>query len=287
VTLPAALHRRPRPGVRWHRHDLQPVDRVALNGLWLTAPPLTALETALALPDGSTFLDRALQRHVRFPTLYRAYCRHLGRRSWARSRKLICASADRADSAAERLLVRILRDGGVTGWVLGHPFGPWKIDLAFPERKVASRSTAGPGTSTPTGSARTGASRTRWSGPGGTRCGSPGTTSTDTPPRCSPRSATPSPQQHDHRERCASRTVAALAPPSRIMDTAHVTDAGPAVIPRRRLRPGPAAGGPRYRSVPRSPAVHRACGGLRASRRCGVDMPARAPVADPQKEPPG
>jgi very-short-patch-repair endonuclease len=137
VTLPAALHRRPRPGVRWHRHDLQPVDRVALNGLWLTAPPLTALETALALPDGSTFLDRALQRHVRFPTLYRAYCRHLGRRSWARSRKLICASADRADSAAERLLVRILRDGGVTGWVLGHPFGPWKIDLAFPERKVA------------------------------------------------------------------------------------------------------------------------------------------------------
>ena len=33
--------------------------------------------------------------------------------------------------------MRILRDGGVTGWVLGHPFGPWKIDLAFPERKVA------------------------------------------------------------------------------------------------------------------------------------------------------
>ena len=137
VTVPAALHRRPRPGLRWHRHDLQPVDRVALGGLWVTAPPLTALETALALPDGSTFLDRALQRHVRFPTLYRAYCRHVGRRGWARSRELICASADRADSAAERLLVRILRDGGVTGWVLGHPFGPWKIDLAFPERKVA------------------------------------------------------------------------------------------------------------------------------------------------------
>ena len=58
VTVPAALHRSPRPGVRWHRHDLQPVDRAALDGLWLTAPPLTALETALALPDGSTFLDR-------------------------------------------------------------------------------------------------------------------------------------------------------------------------------------------------------------------------------------
>jgi hypothetical protein len=33
--------------------------------------------------------------------------------------------------------VRILRDGGVTGCVLGHPFGPWRIDLAFPERRVA------------------------------------------------------------------------------------------------------------------------------------------------------
>jgi very-short-patch-repair endonuclease len=137
VTLPAALRRDPRPGVRWHRHDLLPVDRVTVDGLWLTERPLTALETALALPDGSTFLDRALQRHVRFPTLYRAYCRHLGRPGWARMRELICASADRADSAAERLLVRILGDGGVTGWVLSHRFGPWRIDLAFPAQKVA------------------------------------------------------------------------------------------------------------------------------------------------------
>jgi very-short-patch-repair endonuclease len=33
--------------------------------------------------------------------------------------------------------VRILRDAGITGWVLGHPFGPWRIDLAFPAQKVA------------------------------------------------------------------------------------------------------------------------------------------------------
>jgi very-short-patch-repair endonuclease len=137
LTVPAALHRNSRPGLRLHRHDLLPVDRVAVGGLPVTAPPLSALQTALALPDGSTFLDRALQRHVRFPNLYRAYCRHVGRSGWARAHELICASADRADSAAERLLVRILRDGGVTGWVLGHPFGPWTIDLAFPVQKVA------------------------------------------------------------------------------------------------------------------------------------------------------
>jgi very-short-patch-repair endonuclease len=137
VVLPKALHRRPPPGVRLHRRDLAPADRVGIDGLELTARPLTALETALALPDGSTFLDRALQRHVRFPALYRAYCRHLGRPGWGRARALVTAAADRADSAAERLLVRILRDGGVSGWVLGHAFGPWRIDLAFPDRKVA------------------------------------------------------------------------------------------------------------------------------------------------------
>jgi very-short-patch-repair endonuclease len=103
----------------------------------LTGLPLTVLETAVALPGGSTFLDRALQRHVRFPTVYRAYCRNMGRRGSSTAGALLVAAADRADSAAERLLVRIVRNAGITGWVLGHPFGPWRVDLAFPEEKVA------------------------------------------------------------------------------------------------------------------------------------------------------
>ncbi len=61
----------------------------------------------------------------------------MGRRGSSAAGRLRGAAADRADSAAERLLVRVLRAGGVTGWVLGHPFGPWRIDLAFPARKVA------------------------------------------------------------------------------------------------------------------------------------------------------
>lgn len=47
------------------------------------------------------------------------------------------AAADRADSAAERLLIRLLRSAGVAGWVPAHPFGPWTIDLAFPADRVA------------------------------------------------------------------------------------------------------------------------------------------------------
>ena len=137
LVVPTSLHPRPRPGVRFHRRDLAPADRVGLDGLDLTAPPLTVLDSELALPDGSQFLDRALQRYGRFPAVYRAYCRHLGRPGWSRMCQLITAAADRADSAAERLLVRILREGGVTGWVLAYPFGPWRIDLAFPACKVA------------------------------------------------------------------------------------------------------------------------------------------------------
>lgn len=50
---------------------------------------------------------------------------------------MIAAAADRADSAAERLLMELLRRAGVTGWVTAHPFGPYALDIAFPDRRVA------------------------------------------------------------------------------------------------------------------------------------------------------
>ena len=95
--------------------------RVRAAGLW-------AGERAIAIPDGSAFLDRALQKHVRFERVYRAYCRNLGAAGSAAMGRLLVAAVDRADSAAERLMLRILRGAGVTGWTLGHRFGPWVID---------------------------------------------------------------------------------------------------------------------------------------------------------------
>lgn len=137
LTVPRRSHVEPRTGLTVRRRDLAPVDLVGLRELRLAAAPLAALETAVALPDGSVFLDRALQRHVRFPVLYRCYCRNIGRRGSGAAGELITAAADRADSAAERLLVTLLRRAGIDGWVLGHPVGPWRIDLAFPLVKVA------------------------------------------------------------------------------------------------------------------------------------------------------
>ncbi|WP_219416737.1 DUF559 domain-containing protein [Pseudonocardia nigra] len=137
LTVPAGCKPRPQPGVRVRRRDLPAPDVVCGAGVRVAAKPLAALEAAVALPDGSAFLDRALQRHVRFPALYRAYCRNLGCRGSSAAGRLLTAAADRADSAAERLLVRLLRGAGMTGWVLGHPFGPYRVDLAFPAAKLA------------------------------------------------------------------------------------------------------------------------------------------------------
>ena len=137
LTVPHCRKPRAQPGLTVRRRDLHHVDLVDTRGVRVTAVPLTVLETAVALPRGSVFLDRALQRHVRFPTAYRAFCRNMGRTGSSAAGRLLIAAADRADSAAERLLVRIMRDAGVTGWVLGHPFGPWRIDIAFPREKVA------------------------------------------------------------------------------------------------------------------------------------------------------
>jgi very-short-patch-repair endonuclease len=137
LTVPSATHRAPPPGVAVRRRDLHDADLTHHRDLWVADRPLAALETAITLPDGSAFLDRALQRFVPFPALYDCYCRNLGRRGWTEAGRLITAAADRADSAAERILKQLLRDAGITGWVVGHRFGPHLLDLAFPARRVA------------------------------------------------------------------------------------------------------------------------------------------------------
>jgi very-short-patch-repair endonuclease len=137
VTAPRRSGLRAVPGTRVRRRDLDDRDRLQVDGLWLTDLPLTALETAARIPDGSVFLDRALQRHVRFPRSYESYCRNRGAHGAAAIGRLLGAAADRADPAAERLAIRLLRDAGVGGWEHGRPFGRWTIDIAFPGARVA------------------------------------------------------------------------------------------------------------------------------------------------------
>jgi very-short-patch-repair endonuclease len=137
VTVPRGCGLRGHGGVRVRRRDLEPLDRRRSRGVWHTDRALTVLETAIAVPDGSAFLDRALQKHVSFEKVYRAYCRNMGAHGFSRAAALLTAAADRADSAAERIVINLLRAAGITGWQPGFPFHQWKIDIAFPGARVA------------------------------------------------------------------------------------------------------------------------------------------------------
>lgn len=137
LTVPRSSGLCSRPGVRVRRRDVVVEDRGERDGLALTARPLTVLEAAAALPDGAALLDRALQRHVTFGPVYAAYCRMLGATGAAEAGRLLRAAADRSAAVSERRLVRLLRDAGVTGWVLNLDVGDHVVDLAFPRERVA------------------------------------------------------------------------------------------------------------------------------------------------------
>lgn len=138
ITIPHRQRLAARPGIRVRRCDLQAADRVEVNGVWVTAAPLTALEAALRLgAKGSQLLDRALQRRVAVPDLYAAYCRGLGRPGWGVAAGLLRAAGDRAASEAERLMITLLRGAGLTGWLRGYRVGGYELDFAFPAKRIA------------------------------------------------------------------------------------------------------------------------------------------------------
>ena len=138
LTVPESLHRAARPGVRLRRRDLRGTDRVEMRGLWVTGVPLTVLESAVELGmAGSALLDRALQRRVDLEDLYRVHGRNLGRHGSVAAARLLRAAGDQAASEAERVAVGLLRDAGLSGWVVGYRVGGYELDLAFPDQRVA------------------------------------------------------------------------------------------------------------------------------------------------------
>jgi very-short-patch-repair endonuclease len=138
VTVARSRCPRSRPGVSVRRRTLADEDLVVHRGLAVTARPLTVLEAAVELgAPGSLLLDRALQRWVRFPAVYEAYCRNLGAHGSASAGRMLVAAADRSASVAERLLVRMLRESGAAGWHCAYPALGYAIDIAFPAAKIA------------------------------------------------------------------------------------------------------------------------------------------------------
>jgi very-short-patch-repair endonuclease len=119
------------------RRDLAPKDIVERIGLRVTALPLTVVEAAARRGGGAALMDSALQRHVELPQLWKAHLHNKGRHGSSAARRLLQAASDGARSEAERLLIKLLRDNNITGWRANYPLAGYKIDVAFPDEKVA------------------------------------------------------------------------------------------------------------------------------------------------------
>jgi very-short-patch-repair endonuclease len=137
VTVPRDSSGRKHPGSRVRRRDLRSVDVIEQDGLRLTALPLTVVEAAARHGGGPTVMDSALQHRVELSALWRAHLRNKGRYGSPAARRLLQAASDGARSEAERLLVRLLRQAGITGWRINYPVGRYKVDVGFPAIKVA------------------------------------------------------------------------------------------------------------------------------------------------------
>lgn len=137
VTVPRTASGRAPAGVRLRRRDLDEQDIVEDRGLRVTGLALTVLEASARRGGGPKIMDSALQRRVRLEDLQRAHLRNRGRWGAVAARRLLEAAAGGARSEAERLLIELLRAAGITGWQANYRAGPYSIDVAFPDQRVA------------------------------------------------------------------------------------------------------------------------------------------------------
>ncbi|UXA18727.1 type IV toxin-antitoxin system AbiEi family antitoxin domain-containing protein [Mycobacterium sp. SMC-4] len=137
VTVPRDSHGRRRPDIRVRRRNLAAADIVEVNGVRLTALPLTVVEAAAKRRDGAKLMDNALQRHVDTASLWRAHLRNKGRYGSPRARILLQAADSGARSEAERILHQLLRGAGFTGWKANYRVAGYRVDVGFPGPKVA------------------------------------------------------------------------------------------------------------------------------------------------------
>ncbi|AEV72404.1 hypothetical protein MycrhN_1793 [Mycolicibacterium rhodesiae NBB3] len=137
VTMPRTGHGRCHEKTRLRRRDLDPSDVASVRGLRVTARPLTILEAAIKRRGGIELMDGALQHDIELRELWRAQLRNKGRYGSPAARILLQAAGDGARSAAERVLVKLLREAGITGWRTNHPVGGYKVDVGFPVQQIA------------------------------------------------------------------------------------------------------------------------------------------------------
>ncbi|TWS26552.1 DUF559 domain-containing protein [Tsukamurella sputi] len=115
------------------RRNLDPLDLDSVDGLAVTAKPLTVLEVCDARE-----MDRALQTGaVTVDGMAAAIERNLRARGMGEARKIFDVASGDTESEAERLFAELLTLHGITGWHPQMPFHGYAIDFAFPQCRLA------------------------------------------------------------------------------------------------------------------------------------------------------
>jgi very-short-patch-repair endonuclease len=123
-------------GINARRRDLQWRDVEKIRGLPVTVLPLAVLEACVLVSNGSQLMDRALQRHTTLPILQAVHEMHAGRRGSDAVGRLLRTAAEGGHSEAERILLRLLRSAGITGWRTHVSVGRFEVDVAFVRARV-------------------------------------------------------------------------------------------------------------------------------------------------------
>jgi very-short-patch-repair endonuclease len=137
VSIPADRRLRRDDEIHLRSRDLEWMDAANVRHLRVTDLPLTVLEAAVELRDGSVMMDRALQRHTTLPILEAVHERNHGRRGAPAAAKLLRAAGEGGASEAERMLVRLLRRASISGWRQHVRSCGYEIDIAFVNELIA------------------------------------------------------------------------------------------------------------------------------------------------------
>ncbi|MGV0992361.1 MAG: DUF559 domain-containing protein [Mycobacterium sp.] len=137
ITVPRTSSGRACTGILIRRRDLSADDVLEHRGLRVTSLALTVLEASARRGGGPKIMDSALQRRVALADLQRVHLRNRGRYGARAARRMLQAASGGARSEAERLVIQLLRTAGIGGWKANFPVGPYAIDIAFPDQRVA------------------------------------------------------------------------------------------------------------------------------------------------------
>lgn len=132
------------PMIKVHRTLLVPSAVTDRGGLTITTRTETILDCLGWLPvaKARSLLDRSFQQHWLTPSdIQRRLDEQSGRWGNRQLDRLKRECDPKAESEAERRGQRLLRRGGITGWIANFPIllcgEAFRIDIAFPELKIA------------------------------------------------------------------------------------------------------------------------------------------------------